>query len=709
MGKIIDDITSSLKCGGKARQYPDGGKVKSDTTEYEYLKEASPASAAITEKGLARVKRLRGYQGTLTKDFQERHPDVPVDELLTEITGRVPYFSRPEVPKTGEGMIKKYGDLSIESEDISKILGPEAAAEYFEDTKTGRTAGKGDVGLERFGFRNMIYPQFRSKNTSLYQYLDKPKKGKGLQGGGPVGISMAMQSMMSSLTDEQREKLASGDSDWMGLEEKETGLLGQVISGGTEELLGITSAIEKRVTPEDDPRVDPAAAMKTEAGFETGKSILKGAGKGAAIGAFAGPGGAAIGAGIGVVTSGIKSLIGKKGREEEREEASNEWAGGWAKKYFKGREGYEEGGPIKGPGGPKTDSINMKAKSGSFIVPAENYEAGMQLGRDYLGWTDESIAGRKQGGTAIKVSDGEVLYTPEEVEKLDLLGVDLNKLAPNAKPGNKMANGTFLEKKAPMMADTGFSSPMLDELKTQLTPEQFEQAFFQTISSGATKPEVLKGKNLNVSGVKVPGAEISSKKAETEAEEDKFKLESILPEMAATAQVLGAIKGLGESGKRPDLAISSRLKKLATDTQEAATFGLEPDVRNAYMREIERTRRDVMNKIIGRGGSAGEIREALGKITSTTLAAKAKIPIMETEMKLRKTAINVGVEQNLAKMQFDKSKVEREDWFHYQEAWGTMLSEGLKNFIGARQYKENLDYMKSVGSTTPSFTEIKTK
>ena len=844
MGVAIDNI----KCrGGRVSRHQEGGLTIGDPKKkikYEKVKrELTSDEARVTMDVVNRNIRLRGYQGTLTEVLQEKHPDLPLNELLSELTGREPGFSRRDVPSTGEELIKKYGDLSIESEEIIDILGPEAAKEYFRDTKTGRTKGKGDVGLQRFGFRNMIYPQFRSKNTGLYQYLDK-KTTEGFQAGGGVGIGMAFQQMMSSMTDEQKEKLMAGDTNWMGLEGKAASPIGGAITAGAEMVTGVMSEFQSNISSGYDTKEDPGAASKKTAQLEVGKDIVSGTAKGAAIGSVIPGVGTAIGAGIGFVGSGIKAIVGSKRRKEEREELSTQWAGNWADKYFKAQEGYEEGGAIKGPGGPKTDSINMKAKAGSFIVPAINSEAGMKLGRDYLGWTDESIAAKNNGGTKIKVSKGEVLYTPEEVEKLGLLGVDLNKLAPNAKTEYKLAKGGRVPSRAKaaeiledgtingkpltekqerffqavahgwkpdrfagggstggidssltkeeyaeniMRSDyksyqagekTGIighpkigkdlpeglsygeysdyiktlnpfsqTHPRLNQVFTPLRSGKFDKLpyteFEETLPSKMTKTITSrfvdggwvydKKTGITMSqeeyDKKYPPAKVTSKsthepavnqinqlrsgvsetEAETEIEEDKFKLTSLFPEMAATAQILGAIKGLSDAGKKPDMVISSRLKKLARDTQEAATFGLEPNVRNAYMREIERTRRDVMNRIIARGGSPGEINAALGKITSTTLAAKARIPVMEEEMKLRKTAINIGVEQSLAQMQYDKSRVDREDWFRYQEAWGTMLSEGLKNFIGARQYKENLDYMKSVGSTVPSFTDIKTK
>ncbi len=288
MGKAID----SLKCGGKASRYQVGGDVKPDKKEIKYAKVKRGLAAnevKTTMESVNRSIRQRGYQGTLTKAFQERYPDVPVEELLTEYTNREPFLTRPDVPAEGEKLINKYGDLSLNPNEISDILGPKAAAEYFQNKKTERTKGKGDVGLQRFGFRNMLYPQFRSKNTGLYQYLDK-KTTEGFQVGGGVGINMAFQQMMSSMTDEQKEKLQGGDPNWMGLGgETDTTAgsispLGKGITTGAKLATDVMGEFQSNIASGYDIKEDPGGALKKTAQLEVGKDILSGTAKGAAIG-----------------------------------------------------------------------------------------------------------------------------------------------------------------------------------------------------------------------------------------------------------------------------------------------------------------------------------------------------------------------------------------------------------------------------------------
>jgi hypothetical protein len=220
----------------------------------------------------------------------------------------------------------------------------------------------------------------------------------------------------------------------------DSGIIGSAADLG----VGISGAVfdaKKNALVEGyNPATNPGDVIRGSNQLDTGKNLIAGALKGASAGAALGPLGAGIGAAAGLTTAGITSLINKKAAENTAQKATQKWSARNVSAATSG--GYKNGGKIKGPGTGKSDSINMTAKDGSFIVPAENATEGMRLGRKYLGWNDHSIAARKNGGSGIKVSDGEVFFTPEEVGALNYHGIDLNALAPNAEPGNKaLADG----------------------------------------------------------------------------------------------------------------------------------------------------------------------------------------------------------------------------------------------------------------------------
>lgn len=127
------------------------------------------------------------------------------------------------------------------------------------------------------------------------------------------------------------------------------------------------------------------------------------------------------------------------------------------KRYFGyvaggGEQKKAEGGEIDGKGGPKSDSIKAKIKPGSFVVPAENAHIAKALRRKFLGGEKEAKL-NQGGGVPVKVSDGEELFSPEEVMLLKENGVNLDVLAPNADDSNEFADGGTVESNESQLQD----------------------------------------------------------------------------------------------------------------------------------------------------------------------------------------------------------------------------------------------------------------
>lgn len=93
---------------------------------------------------------------------------------------------------------------------------------------------------------------------------------------------------------------------------------------------------------------------------------------------------------------------------------------------------YSKGGQIAGKGTGTSDSISADIKDKSFIVPAENSGIAKLIRKNVLNEDPNKKAELKQGGVPVKVSNGEHLFTPEEVKELSAKGIDLDKLAPEA-------------------------------------------------------------------------------------------------------------------------------------------------------------------------------------------------------------------------------------------------------------------------------------
>ena len=108
-------------------------------------------------------------------------------------------------------------------------------------------------------------------------------------------------------------------------------------------------------------------------------------------------------------------------------------------------QGLAQGGEVEGAGTGKSDSISTSLDKGAFVVPTENASMAKDLGKKFLGWGQGEKVDRG-GSEEVKLSDGEVVFSPEESRKLAAMGVDLNRLAPNAEAGRNFKKGGKIEK-----------------------------------------------------------------------------------------------------------------------------------------------------------------------------------------------------------------------------------------------------------------------
>lgn len=434
-----------------------------------------------------------------------------------------------------------------------------------------------------------------------------------------------------------------------------------------------------------------------------------------------------------IVTLGLGSLVGRKNRLAEAREAEDEWKEGWNQdviRQFRGS-GYKEGGKIKGVGGPKSDKIKMKTKDGSFIVPAENHKAGMELGKTYLGWDDKTSAERNNGGSEISVSDGEILFTPAEVGVLKYHNVDLAALAPNAEPGHKMQEGGWKpyrmgkdnyvwSEESGIAYDQQGNEFRLNtegkmELSTNKTP--YGKSIFKEYSQPRKKSEEIKP---GVFSDEKSRYEISFNKdqdrqrrkedrladkdtTESDKEEFKRKWYDFAPELAGALQLAGGALGLQQAGQKPDINVSRTLKQLSAETRRLAQFGYEPAVLNALDRQIEKARVDTTKAITGAGGSPMEIMAKLQNTLSTTIDKKAGLTFANAAEKARKWVDVMKIDTMKAGQEFDIQKINIDDWYKNQEVFAELLTAGISNIIGARQLKDEQDVLRKIGSTWPGY------
>jgi hypothetical protein len=194
---------------------------------------------------------------------------------------------------------------------------------------------------------------------------------------------------------------------------------------------------------------------------------------------------------------------------------------------------YADGGEIKGKGTAKSDSIMAEVKEGSFVVPAENAELAKGIRKLYLKAPNKKANLKQEEGEAVKLSNGEHLFTPEENEYLESIGIELEDLAPNSEENNEeMIMGGMLKRADGGLVE-GEGDPLIPYSKS-IVPlvNKKDSAAFQTGYMEANPRNTIVDKYGNVaypSGLLKSGSEMMKEVSESNK---KFALEMNSPEKA---------------------------------------------------------------------------------------------------------------------------------------------------------------------------------
>ncbi len=545
------------------------------------------------------------------------------------------------------------------------------------------------------------------------------------------------------------DKLKCGGKVKGGKKYEEGGLVSEIPEEISELLTNILQQKKNTLLSTANVRENPADVLRKANALDSGSSILSGAGKGAALGTAIAPGiGTAIGAGVGALASGIGRLFGAEDRKEEILDATKSWSDNYSSKTAGALRsgGYKKGGEIKGPGTGKSDSVDMKAEDGSFIVPEENAEQARELGISYLGWEKESEAPKSKGDVNIKASNGEVMFNPREAAILRYHGIDLDALAPKAdesKKSNKMEDGgnvpksqAYKDRYKPRAAiesqigsgpidmvplSTGLKTPTEKEISDKIAglKKEEEADLYDWKYDPENKLVVSKAGNIAYdkkgneykiapetnqfaqTGSKSPyGTSVYSEYADDESAMD------LLPELMGAVQAVGGAAGLIAAGRAPDMQVSDTLNKLSSEVRRLSEYGYEPKVLNALNAEIDKTRND-MSRLISEGGSSSGLEKMaqLQNVLGTTIDKKAGLAFADAAEKARKFADVLRVDAIKAGQEFDINKMNVEDWYRNQEVFANLAVSGIANIVGARQLKAEQDALKKIGSTNPSFNK----
>ena len=343
-----------------------------------------------------------------------------------------------------------------------------------------------------------------------------------------------------------------------------------------------------------------------------------------------------------------------------------------------------EGGKITGSGGPKEDKITKKIEDGSFIVPAENAKKAMDIGSAYLGWDDTEQSKRNYPGTKVKVSNGEVLFTPEEVNTLSYQGINLDSLAPNAE--DKLNEGQGYKK--------GYKNGVKPD-KTQWTSD------WQAQNEGSID-------DANAAYDAQYGTTASETKGTDEPKTFLQTVNDLVPDIAGAIQIGAAAVGNQKAGAMPDVNVSQYLKDLAAEQRKDSQYGLEPGAKSAMLSSIERDKRNTNNAIVNRGGTAGEVMSNLQSTLSTGIDKSLSVEMMDAAEKTKKKGMYAGTVGQMGTQDYDSKKVALDNWLKWQEVNAGLLSAGISNIVGVRKLRAELENQRKIGNNNVDWSKILT-
>lgn len=237
---------------------------------------------------------------------------------------------------------------------------------------------------------------------------------------------------------------------------------------------------------------------------------------------------------------------------------------------------YKDGGEIKGKGTGTSDSIKAKVEAGSFVVPAAHSAQGKLIRKQILGKSPNKTANLNQaGGTTVKLSDGEMLFTPEEVQKITEAGYDLNALAPDAKDKlrTELNCGGMVKKYA--KGGTVGDDDFVKKEKAKIEAERKSDAK----KLGASRAKVLADKKYN-------DLNYAIRNNLTKQLGDKKDYQK---SVADTQRELDALK---QSYKLFDEQSNTAMNTPTTEAQKLAGANSRPNVE-----DVRKNREELLNKI----------------------------------------------------------------------------------------------------------------
>lgn len=393
-----------------------------------------------------------------------------------------------------------------------------------------------------------------------------------------------------------------------------------------------------------------------------------------------------------------------------------------------------KGGVVKGKGTGTSDSVDANLKAKSFLVPAKHAAIAKMLRKVVLDDDDMSL-NKNQGSEKVKVSKGEVVFTPQERKKMALAGIDLSVLAPDADDVKKMAKGgevPDLRKKRQgafedLSLDLGFGplkynpEAALDDAAsdksdaetrkglsapTSFTPDNEDPAVDAQRAQPALEPGDLANEEARTNGLadKITGESAPASLTNTTAP-------AVQKPVAGNKKNIdwGSILSLAQVGmglaaaneKKPedkiDAPYTASVAKILADTSKLdqdARFGYTPQEKARLEKSAAESRRAALSNIIRYTGSNSSALNAIRGTAVDETNSLRDISIADNQVKqgkqraaLQGDELALGATQGMDARKRAIFKDNIDLYLKNQEASAELINAGLSNFFNGQEYQ----------------------
>jgi hypothetical protein len=292
-------------------------------------------------------------------------------------------------------------------------------------------------------------------------------------------------------------------------------------------------------------------------------------------------------------------------------------------------DGMAEGGLVKGKGTGKSDSISAKLNEGDFIVPEENKEKALKIGREHLGWDKSQETELNSGAVDKYLSNGEVKFTKDEVDILKSKDIDISSLAPDWKKGIKMKGGGYVYNEDTSQwedDEEGVPGEFINKENTdaEAMPESF-------VGQEQKIPEKTRTQQLmeKFTSMRVPTPAVDQESL------DRLKRVGRINQIGQTANLLGDIFSLAKGAKvrdrRPDSVSPAIFEAYQRTLDKGRQEGREADRMNFQL--------DRENKKIELQGEYEKEKQAYN---NALLKAKTEKDIRDAEQEWKDKQAEMG-------------------------------------------------------------------